>query len=355
MSALGRARGFGGGKLPPAESVASASEVRSQLAAVGDALAAARHAVVFTGAGLSTAAGLADVSGRRGHANRAYERKTARKLRPSGYEHPTMGHMALASLVGAGIVRLIVSTNADALHAKSGVPASKLALLRGTATDLEMEAFAKAAPGATVAERETLAGLIATNPRLSQLRVELENKVLCVDEVERTLAHVDRADVVVVVGCGIAAAVHEHLLAGFDGALFIIGLQESVLDDAADDVIRCNADTALVSLVAALDVPLSRYVVRMPAVVTATLLQEKPHGKTAGKRHWRVSVSSEMRGPLDVEEVLFEVPRGMDGPQHVLVNANPFELVCSGKGPAGEVVVTLFFRRCEAEDFPPSA
>ena len=80
-SVWGRERGFGARALPPREEAEEAVEVRNGIAAAVEALAVAKHACVFTGAGLSTAAGIEDLSGNRGHVNRAYERKRAPRPR----------------------------------------------------------------------------------------------------------------------------------------------------------------------------------------------------------------------------------------------------------------------------------
>ena len=77
-------------------------------------------------------------------------------------------------------------------------------------------------------------------------------------------------------------------------------------------------------------------------------------GKAPPRNHWRVSVASASRGPIaDVASVLFEPPPGVDGPPQTLVDANPFELVCHGRIPGGDIVITLFFRTTDDDEYPP--
>ena len=361
MADFGRTYGFGGPPLPPGESVTSADEVRERVAELAGMMEESRHVVVLTGAGISTQSGIADVSGTRGHVNRAFEKKKPRAMRASGYEHPTTAHMALAGLVGAGKVRAVVTTNMDGLHEKSGIPLSKLLRLRGTSTDLVEEARAHAAAGATVAERETRAALDAWGLRgededATQVSAPgYATKIVVTRELERAERAIEKADLVLVVGASLTAAVQQlPLLLGRGGQIAIVGLQETDMDAEADVVIRGRADVVLLALAAATSTRVPRYMVTKSVTITSTLLVDKAVGKRPGRRHWRVQVANPARGPLyDIDQVLFEPPPGVDGADTVLVDANPFELICDGLIDGGDVIVTLFFACSDGEDFPP--
>ena len=114
---------------------------------------------VFTGAGLSTAAGIPDY---RSGANTVLEtgagcwEKLAniQKARKNGTLKaepipksrfnatiqgalPTPGHMAIAELCRRDVCKYVISQNIDGLHLKSGVPESKMSELHGN-TNLEI-------------------------------------------------------------------------------------------------------------------------------------------------------------------------------------------------------------------------
>lgn len=119
---------------------------------------ASEHFVAFTGAGLSTAAGIPDY--RSGvntvlktgpgcwetaaaiqaalKAGKDVKQIPKAKFRTSIQRSmPTKGHMALYALMEAGLLKHIISQNVDGLHRKSGVPAAKLTEVHGN-TNLEI-------------------------------------------------------------------------------------------------------------------------------------------------------------------------------------------------------------------------
>jgi len=91
----------------------------------------ADHAVVYTGAGISTAAKIPDYRGPSG----AWTRMEKGLAPPTGVPIeqalPTVAHRALAALIKEGIFKFIVSTNLDGLHRRSGIAARDLSELHG--------------------------------------------------------------------------------------------------------------------------------------------------------------------------------------------------------------------------------
>ena len=88
-----------------------------------------KHTVVYTGAGLSTSAGIADFRGPTG-----VWTMRAKDLKPVALNHykmPTLAHMAIKKLVDDGLVKYVVSQNVDGLHLKSGIPVLSIAELHG--------------------------------------------------------------------------------------------------------------------------------------------------------------------------------------------------------------------------------
>jgi NAD-dependent deacetylase len=121
---------------------------RARLAAL---IAAARRAVVFTGAGISTESGIPDFRSPGGVWSRmkpilfdefvgsAAKRREAWQRTFSGAAGwvgaaPNEGHRAVARLVARGTVAAVITQNVDNLHHASGVPAAQVIELHGNAS-----------------------------------------------------------------------------------------------------------------------------------------------------------------------------------------------------------------------------
>src|SRR5271157_300006 len=92
----------------------------------------ARHVVVFTGAGLSTASGLPDYRGPDGVWTRRDKGLPPPAPRgPWTDIKPNEGHFAIVDLEKMGKVQFLISQNVDGLHRASGFPQGKLAELHG--------------------------------------------------------------------------------------------------------------------------------------------------------------------------------------------------------------------------------
>merc|ERR1712232_444290 len=96
----------------------------------------ARHVVVYTGAGISTAAGLPDYRGPNG----VWTKKACGEavddsmdMFKPGTLAPTTAHKVICRLHAAGRVAAVVTTNCDGLHSLSGIPRDAIYELHGSA------------------------------------------------------------------------------------------------------------------------------------------------------------------------------------------------------------------------------
>ena len=107
-----------------------------QLAAM---VRASTHTVVYTGAGVSTAAEIPDYRGPQGiwtmHQKGEHNASAAARAAVMGKAfvdaRPTLSHMALAQLGAKGLMHHLISQNVDGLHLRSGLPQSKLCEIHG--------------------------------------------------------------------------------------------------------------------------------------------------------------------------------------------------------------------------------
>eukprot|EP01084_Bolivina_argentea_P312973 541887_1 len=109
-----------------------------------------KHFVAFTGAGISTAAGIADFrsgintvldTGAGKWAKSAAVKegkekqiKKAKVKKDSFKAIPTAAHMSLVELINKGYLKCVISQNTDGLHRRSGIPLDKLAEIHGNRT-----------------------------------------------------------------------------------------------------------------------------------------------------------------------------------------------------------------------------
>lgn len=116
-----------------AEHFDAASDMVRKAGKAADVLRKSSRAICFTGAGLSTAAGLGDYRGKQG--KWTLEAQGADLAYTTVYEElrPTFAHEAIAKLVEMGKIAYVVSQNADGLHHLSGIPYSKLSDVHGSA------------------------------------------------------------------------------------------------------------------------------------------------------------------------------------------------------------------------------
>ena len=126
-------------------------QVQAPVAQFTDLIRAAKRAVCFTGAGISTESGIPDFRSPGGMWSRmapidfqdfvsseemrreAWRRKlvTDRTMRVA---EPNRGHRALAHLVRDGVCACVITQNVDGLHQRSGIPDDKIVELHGNST-----------------------------------------------------------------------------------------------------------------------------------------------------------------------------------------------------------------------------
>ena len=141
----------------------SIAEVKKEAARIAELVKTAKHCVAFTGAGISTSAGIGDYRGKGGKWTEMDRREVTERvsselksevpvlvrrqsslLSDDGTEggdeedgvpyeqlRPTYTHEALVKLVELGLLKYIISQNGDGLHGLSGIPEDCLSELHG--------------------------------------------------------------------------------------------------------------------------------------------------------------------------------------------------------------------------------
>lgn len=124
----------------------SPEQLQAKIKTLARFVRASKHFSVYTGAGISTAAGVPDFRGPNGCWTRAAKVKRGekvpvhagrseymdRKLNTGRITvRPTLSHMAIVGMMKAGLCKFLISSNCDGLHLASGVPPNMISEVHG--------------------------------------------------------------------------------------------------------------------------------------------------------------------------------------------------------------------------------
>ena len=238
-------------------------------------LRAARRAVVFTGAGISTESGIPDFRSPGGiwtrmapidfddfvrsadMRNEAWRRRFAMEETFASVT-PNAGHVAVADLVERGIASAVITQNIDNLHQESGIPESQLIELHGNtryAKCLSCGTRAELAPIRAHFEQHGVAPDCEHCGGLLKTATISFGQAMPEREMERA-AEVTRAcDLFLVLGSSLVVypAAGFPMMAKRNGAkLAIVNREETDQDRVADLVLHCEIGPVLSRAVAAI-------------------------------------------------------------------------------------------------------
>lgn len=112
----------------------SLDKVRADARAVAALVRKSKHMIAFTGAGISTSAGISDFRGPNGVWTRRAQGKAPKSGTSTIKAIPTYTHMALVALMRAGYLKHLISQNTDGLHRRSGIDVAHFSELHGCST-----------------------------------------------------------------------------------------------------------------------------------------------------------------------------------------------------------------------------
>ncbi|KAG9254836.1 DHS-like NAD/FAD-binding domain-containing protein [Emericellopsis atlantica] len=108
-----------------------AATVAKKAALVAKLIQTSKHLIAFTGAGVSTSAGIPDFRGPDGNWTLRAQGKPRTKAADTLKAIPTASHMALVELQNHGFLKYLISQNCDGLHRRSGILPERISELHG--------------------------------------------------------------------------------------------------------------------------------------------------------------------------------------------------------------------------------
>jgi NAD-dependent deacetylase len=235
-------------------------------------LKGAKHAIAFTGAGISTESNIPDFRGTEGLWKRFDPKMASRGYfleDPNGfwqfyakrYEYvvgaePNAAHKALAVLEGEGIIKSVITQNIDRLHTKAG---SKSVLeVHGNIIMSHCDCCGEKVPTVECIKMYKDRGGVA--PKCGKCEGGLRPSVVLFQEppelIEVAFDIACRSDLCLAVGsslCVYPAAMVPEIVKRQGGSLIIINYDPTPLDGVADLVIKEKASVALEAILKEFD------------------------------------------------------------------------------------------------------
>eukprot|EP00697_Spironema_sp_BW2_P015666 gnl/Spiro4/6610_TR3409_c0_g1_i1.p1 gnl/Spiro4/6610_TR3409_c0_g1~~gnl/Spiro4/6610_TR3409_c0_g1_i1.p1 ORF type:complete len:573 (+),score=137.75 gnl/Spiro4/6610_TR3409_c0_g1_i1:38-1720(+) len=259
------------------ESLRERFDSPSELAAKVDQLASfvreAAHMVVFTGAGISTSAGIPDFRGPDGKWTREAQGKEPLRGVSTVSAFPTLTHMSLVELQARGILKYLISQNCDGLHRRSGMPGDAISELHGNSNIEVCETcgqsfFRDIACHRATRSRDHFTGRFCSRADCGGPLLEYTidfGQNLPVAALELAEQNSRRADLHLVLGSSLTvspACGLPQTTAKCGGRLVIVNLQRTPLDELSALRIYARTDTVMTMLMERLGVPVPPFRLR---------------------------------------------------------------------------------------------
>jgi len=227
--------------------------VESKAAEVAQWIKQAKHFIIFTGAGISTSAGIPDFRGPEGVWTLRAQGKARTSPSTSSIKAiPTPSHMSIVSLFQSGYLKFLISQNTDGLHRKSGVNPNLLAELHGNSNIEKCDKCGKqylrdyrVRNANKVSDH--LTGRKCSKPKCGgNLHDSIINfgENLPTRDLDLGFSNAEKADLCLVLGSSLTVtpAADMPKLVGKKAKLVIVNLQKTPLDKYAKHKVHTTAD-----------------------------------------------------------------------------------------------------------------
>ncbi|KAI1505183.1 NAD-dependent deacetylase sirtuin-7 [Biscogniauxia marginata] len=302
-----------------------------------------KHFIAFTGAGVSTSAGIPDFRGPTG-----VWTLRAQGKQPTGKVNtlqavPTPTHMALVELQRRGILKYLVSQNCDGLHRKSGILPDSISELHGNSNreycrDCGKEYIrdfrAVASYEKTVRDHRTGRKCARCGGVLLDSIINFGENLFA-EPLQRARDHAQKADLCLALGSSLTVSpaneIPETVGSRRGAKLAICNLQSTPIDKLADLRIFSKADDLMIRVMEKLGIPIPPFILRRLLVVKL---------ETVGDERYQLTVTG-----VDVDGTPVTYLRSVKlDHNRRLVRSEPFVInFRGGLEPGTELNLTLEF------------
>ncbi|KAM0330202.1 hypothetical protein ACHAQA_004376 [Verticillium albo-atrum] len=250
----------------------------------------AKHIIAFTGAGISTSAGIPDFRGPDGAWTlRAQGRERTGKTTSTLQAIPTPTHMALVELQNQGILKYLVSQNCDGLHRRSGMLPDRISELHGNSNreycrdcgnEFIRDFRAVATYEKTVRDHRTGRKCAFCNGVLLDTIINF-GEFLSADVLQRARDHAQKADLCLALGSSLtippASEIPETVGRRRAGKLVICNLQSTPLDRLASQRFYAATDDVMIAVMGKLGLTIPEFRLRRRLIVDLETTGEGRH------------------------------------------------------------------------------
>ncbi|KAF3769752.1 DHS-like NAD/FAD-binding domain-containing protein [Cryphonectria parasitica EP155] len=271
-------------KIAEQEHQEESDVVDRKAADLAERIRRSKHFIVFTGAGVSTSAGIADFRGPEGvWTLMAQGRESSIRSIDTVQALPTPAHMALVELQDRGMMKYLVSQNCDGLHRKSGISPDRISELHGNSNREYCKECGKEyiRDFRAVAPDHNHVNDHRTGRKCALCKGVLLDSIINFGEylpetpLKEARKHAKKADLCLVLGSSLrvppACEIPETVGRSKTAALVICNLQNTPMDELADVRIHAKADDLMERVMRKLECPIPTFVLRRRLVVAGSL------------------------------------------------------------------------------------
>ncbi|KAF2666934.1 DHS-like NAD/FAD-binding domain-containing protein [Microthyrium microscopicum] len=249
-----------------------------------------KHFIAFTGAGVSTSAGIPDFRGPEGAwTARAQGRQLDFKHTTTLQAVPSPTHMALVELQDRGLLKYLISQNCDGLHRRSGILPDRISELHGNSNREHCKDCGKEfiRDFRAVATYEKSATDHRTGRKCTRCGGALHDTIINFGEdlppqaLKLALKHARKADLCLALGSSLmvspANSIPKIVGKNKNANLAICNLQKTPIDENAQLRIHTKVDDLMICLMDKLDIPIPDFILRRQLVVEMTTQAKEQH------------------------------------------------------------------------------
>ncbi|KAI0376286.1 DHS-like NAD/FAD-binding domain-containing protein [Hypomontagnella monticulosa] len=238
-----------------------------------------KHFIVFTGAGISTSAGIPDFRGPQGVWTLMAQGKQRGNAVNTLQAVPTLTHMALVALQDRGLLKYLISQNCDGLHRRSGILPDRLSELHGNnnreyckecGKEYIRDFRAVASQEKTIHDHRTGRKCALCGGVLLDSLIHF-GESLFEEPLQLARDHAEKADLCLALGSSLtvtpANEIPETVGSRKGAKLAICNLQDTPVDGVAYMRIHSKADDLMVRVMDKLGIPIPPFILRRRLVV----------------------------------------------------------------------------------------